>query len=99
MVTTYRLNTKELGNGFINSLKEAYPDQNVEIMVRIPITDSRNREDFFPEQDETEYLCSSSANREHLEKAIENVEQGKNLITFESFEQAMYQAEMPAAER
>ena len=78
METTYRLNTSELGTSFINSLKTAFPDQNVEILVR--------------EQDETEYLLSSPANREHLEKAIENVKQGK-IITFETLEDAIKRAE------
>ena len=82
METTYRLNTSELGISFINSIKNAYPDQNVEIFVR--------------EQDETEYLLSSPANREHLEKAIENVKQGK-VITFENIEQAMQRAKELAA--
>jgi hypothetical protein len=67
METTYRLNTRELGSSFINSLKHAYPDQNVEILVR--------------EQDETEYLLSSPANREHLEKSSQEVERGK-IISF-----------------
>jgi len=84
METIYRLNTNELGISFINSLKNAYPDQNVEIFVR--------------EQDETEYLLSSPANREHLEKAIENVKQGK-VITFENLEQAMQRAEELAAKK
>ena len=79
MVTTYRLNTKELGNSFINSLREAYPDQNIEIMVC--------------EQDETEYLLSSPANREHLEKAIEDVKQGRNIRYFETLEDAIAYAE------
>ncbi|MDR0472388.1 MAG: hypothetical protein LBH43_01775 [Treponema sp.] len=74
METTYRLNTRELGSSFINSIKNAYPDQDIEILVR--------------EQDETEYLLSSLANREHLEKAIREVEQGK-IITFASMEDAI----------
>ena len=82
MEMIYRLNTSELGSGFINSLRNAYPDQNIEILVR--------------EQNETEYLCSSPANREHLEKALENVKQGK-VITFESLEQAIQRAEELAA--
>ena len=84
METTYRLNTSELGISFINSVKNAYPDQNVKIFVR--------------EQDETEYLLSSPANREHLEKAIENVKQGK-VITFENAEQAKQRAEELAAKK
>jgi len=54
---------------------------------------------FFPvtEQDETEYLCSSPANRERLEKAIENVKQGKNIISFDTLEQAIQCAQERAA--
>jgi antitoxin YefM len=78
MEAVFRLNTRELGNSFITSLRDAYPDQNIEITVR--------------EQDETEYLCSSPANRERLETAIENVKQGK-IITFETLEQAIQCAE------
>jgi hypothetical protein len=40
------------------------------------------------EKDETEYLCSSPANRKRLEIAIDNVEQGK-IISFETLEQAI----------
>jgi len=83
METTYRLNTRELGSSFIDSLRDIYPDQNIEIMVR--------------EQDETEYLNSSPANRSHLEKAIKNVEQGKNIVSFETLEQAIQCAEERAA--
>jgi hypothetical protein len=40
------------------------------------------------EQDETEYLCNSPANRERLEMAVENVKQGQNIISFDTLEQA-----------
>ena len=83
MEAIYRLNTREMGIDFVNSIKTAYPDQNVEIMVR--------------EQDETEYLMSSPANREHLLKSIKEVEEGK-IITFNTLEEARKCAEKWAAE-
>jgi hypothetical protein len=49
--------------------------------------------------DETEYLCSSPVNQRHLENAIANVEQGKNLVSFEKLEQAIQNAEELAATR
>ena len=52
---------------------------------------------FVPVRDDTEYLTASSANRERLYKAVENVEQGKNLITFDNLEQAIQLAEERAA--
>ena len=51
------------------------------------------------EQDETEYLLSSPANRERLEKAIKNVEQGNNIISFETLEDAIQCAEQRATAR
>jgi antitoxin YefM len=84
MEAVFRLNTRELENSFITSLKDAYPDQNIEITVR--------------ERDETEYLYNSPANREHLEKAIENVKQGA-VVSFETLEQAVQCAEGQAVTR
>ena len=75
MEAIFRLNTSEMGNDFINSIKTAYPDQNVEIMVR--------------QQDETDYLLSFPANRDHLLKAIKE----EKLIAFETAEQARKYAE------
>ena len=71
MVTTYKLNTNELESAF-ESIKATYPNQVVKIQVR--------------EQDTTEYLLRSHANRKRLMEAIKNVEEGKNLISFETLE-------------
>jgi len=78
METTYRLNTRELDSNFILSLKTTYPDQNIEIKVR--------------EQDETEHLCASPANRQMLDKAILDIEQDRNIRYFETLEDAITNA-------
>ena len=83
MEAIYRLNTREMGIDFVNSIKTAYPDQNVEIMIR--------------EQDETEYLMSSPANRERLNRSMQEIEEG-NIITFKTVEEARQSAEKWAAE-
>ena len=67
------MNTRDLEGTFIDSIKTTYPDQIVEIQVR--------------EQDETEFLLSTPANREHMEKVSKEIEEGK-LVTFETLEQA-----------
>ena len=51
------------------------------------------------DEDTTEYLLRSPANREHLLNAIESVKEGKNLITFESAEAAHKCAEEWAAKQ
>ena len=71
MYTVYKLNTKELDMRFIQALKAMFVDKDIEIAVC---------EAEVSEEDETAYLLSSPANREHLLKAIENVEQDHNLI-------------------
>ena len=77
MVTTYKLNTTELEHTFIDSIKTAYPGQVVEIQVR--------------EQDETEHLLGTPANRERMEKILTESAEGK-YITFETLEQAIQAA-------
>ena len=83
MEAIYRLNTSEMGTDFINSIKTVYPDQNIEIKIRL--------------KDETEYLMSSPANRERLNKSIKEIEEGK-IISFENVEEARRNAEKWAAE-
>ena len=73
MVTTYKLNTRELESAF-NSIRTTYPNQIVEIQVR--------------EQSAAEYLLSNPDTRARLEESARNIEEGNNLISFESVEQA-----------
>ncbi|MCL1855997.1 MAG: hypothetical protein FWF86_09715 [Clostridia bacterium] len=88
MEAIYRLNTNDLGIGFVNSLQAAYPGKTIKITVR---------EEDDPDFDETEYLNRSPANREHLDKAMKNVAEGK-LISFNTIEEARQCAEKWAAE-
>ena len=67
MYSTYRLKAEELSNDFVESVKSAYHDKEIEIIIQ-------------DVQDETEYLLSSAANREHLLKAVEEINKGKNLV-------------------
>ena len=73
MITTYKLNTRELESTFIDSIRTTYPDQVVEIQVR--------------EQSETEYLLSTPANSERMERILKETKEGK-IIQFETLEQA-----------
>jgi len=79
METTYKLNAQELTPGFVASIQGVYLDRDIEITVR----------DAEDSPDETEYLCQSPANRMKISKAIENIERGENLISFENLEQAI----------
>ena len=67
MYSTYRVKADELSPDFIEALKNTYHDREIEIIVQ-------------DVQDETEYLLSSPANREHLMRAIENVNNHTNLV-------------------
>lgn len=72
MYTVYKINANELDIRFIEALKVMFPNKDIEIAVC---------EATAIEEDETEYLLSSPANREHLFKAIENVNNNRNLVT------------------
>lgn len=74
MQTSYRLNARDLDQHFLESLKTLFQDKEIEIVVY--------------EVDETAYLSKSEVNRRRLLQAIENVENGTNLIevNFEEFE-------------
>ena len=63
MITTFKLNTRELSSDLIQSIKDAFKDKDIEITVTDQI-------------DETEYLLSTEANKKHLYKSIDDLEKG-----------------------
>jgi antitoxin YefM len=69
MMTSYTLPAEDLNEAFMQKLRKSFSGKNVEITVT-EIDDI----------DDTEYLLRSQANREHLLRAIKDVEEGKNLI-------------------
>ncbi len=74
MTTTYHLNVNELSVEVINSIKAAFKDKVVDITVSEAM-------------DETEYLLSSPANRESLERSIQDLKEGKGItFTLEEFQ-------------
>ncbi len=66
MHTTYRLNASELNQDFLEGLKATFRDQEIEILVYTV--------------DETDYLLKSSANRERLLAARNNIEAGNDRV-------------------
>jgi hypothetical protein len=67
MQSTYRLRANELSIDLIKALKNTYHDREIEITIN-------------EVQDETEYLLSSPANREHLLTAIHDIRNNRNLV-------------------
>jgi len=67
MYSTYRLRAEELSPNLIKAIKDTYHDREIEITIQ-------------EVQDETEYLLSTNANREHLLKSIENINRHTNLV-------------------
>ncbi len=68
MTTIYRLHVNELSVEIINSIKAAFKDKTVEIIVR-------------DTEDETEYLLATETNRKHLLDSMKELEEGKG-VTF-----------------
>lgn len=66
MQTIYKLNASELDTTLLDSIRAKYPGRDIEIIVM--------------EQDESDYLLSTTENREALLRAIADVENGQNLI-------------------
>jgi len=66
MNAVYHLDAEELDETFLQGLKQTFQKRRLEIIVR--------------EEDETEYLLSSPANRRELMKAFEDVQAGRNVV-------------------
>ncbi len=73
MYTTYHLQEDELNEDFLQSVKQLFKNKKIAITVE-------------EEMDETEYLMSSSANKEKLHQALEDYRQGRNLVSFANTE-------------
>ena len=65
-MTSFSVDTRNLGNDFIEKLKSLFPNQKVEIQVI--------------ESDATDYITSSEENKRRLDKALERIEKMYELI-------------------
>ncbi|MDR2553251.1 MAG: hypothetical protein LBD31_08820 [Treponema sp.] len=70
MDVTYRLKPEELTDTFFKIMKETFSGKEVSITVE-------------EIQDETDYLLSNRANREHLLKAADDMKNGRNVHTMD----------------
>ena len=68
MELTYRLNANELNIDFLTTLKKLYKGKNLELTVQV-------------EEDETDYLLKSEANKTQLLKAAKDINSRKNIKT------------------
>jgi len=66
MQISYRLNANELDNNFLESLKAAFQNKEIEIVVY--------------ESDETAFLLQNPTNRKRLLSAVENIQNRNNLV-------------------
>lgn len=67
MDAIYHVKADELDRAFLDALKARFKDKELEIVVY--------------ERDETAYLLRSRTNREHLLKAVADVENLQNILT------------------
>jgi antitoxin YefM len=74
MQSVYRIQAKDLDDRFLENLKALWGDREIEIVVS--------------EADETSDLMVNEANRQHLLKAIGDVENRRNLVEFNLEESA-----------
>jgi antitoxin YefM len=80
MHTTYRMSAADLDDRFLASVKSLFGANEVEISIC-----GRAQS----EEDETAYLLTSEANRQHLLEALADVEAGRNLVTVKPEELAV----------
>jgi len=66
MQISYRLNANELDNSFLESLKAAFQNKEIEIVVY--------------ESDETAFLLQNPTNRKRLLTAVGNIQNRNNLV-------------------
>ena len=66
METIYQLNADDLNDDFLEGLKASFKHKEIEIVVY--------------ERDETAYLLRSPANRARLLKAVDDIQQNRDLV-------------------
>ena len=66
MSTTFRLNADELEPSFVEKIKLLFAHKDIAVTVY--------------EEDETDYLSSTQANREHLDRSIADIREGRNMV-------------------
>jgi hypothetical protein len=66
MSTTFRLNADDLEPSFIEKIKTLFAHKDITVTIY--------------EEDASDYLSSTRANREHLDRSISDIREGKNLI-------------------
>jgi antitoxin YefM len=66
MQISYKLNANDLDLNFLESIKAAFQDKEIEIVVY--------------EKDETTFLLQNPANRQKLLTAVENIQNRSNLV-------------------
>ena len=67
MDAIYHVKADELDQRFLDTIKELFKDKEIEIAVS--------------ERDETAYLLRSPANREHLLRAVADVDRSQHIVT------------------